>query len=48
MNIYDYTDEDIMKVLQKTIDMIEEDKDRAINIYNIMLKKQYLFITFPL
>ena len=28
-----------MRVLQKTIDMIEQDKDRAIHIYEIMLAK---------
>lgn len=39
MNIYDYTDDEIMKVLQKTMDMIEQDKDRAVHIYEIMLQK---------
>jgi hypothetical protein len=39
MNIYNYNDDEIMKVLQKTIDMIEQDKDRAIHIYEVMLGK---------
>lgn len=39
MNLYTYTDEDIMKVLQKAIDEIESDKNRAVELYDIMMVK---------
>jgi len=39
MRIPDYSDESIMRVLQRAIDVIEEDRQRAIDLFDIMKEK---------